>query len=512
MPPAANIEVNGADGSDDDVPINTLVQLSNADVGGELTYFWEIVDQPTGTAVALSSSAIENPTFTPTKEGSYLIRLTVNDALSTEVSDMVVVAVRDLKTNERIPAALETIEVDTAKGWKPAVNRLHELAIDAKTDGNVVVCLNPAASFPGFGDIVSILAETTIKTGLPGEERLFSVTKALATAEATVKGQLGIVIATPTGAAPVASGLIHVRVFGLVEFTEAGSPAAGDPVYVDDTAQPSLSAGTVSRQIGKVVSVGGGNYRWVIDSTIAYLPRIRVLEAGGSTASADIAALQALHTFIGRQRFTAGGTYTPTTGCKRVLVRMVGAGGGGGGVAGSGAGTGSAGGGGASGTYFEQVLSASPIVGGAVTIGAAGGGGAAGANAGSTGGDTSIVIGGVTYTAKGGGGGAPGTGGLAPPAHEGGGDPQSGSSAGDFTSADTGGQGLITGNAGGRPAEGGVGGSGRMGTGGKGADTGTGNAATGFGAGGGGAADWQGSTAYAGGDGTAGLVIVDEYT
>ena len=36
--PQAKIEINGTAGSDEDLPINVLVQLSNEDVGGEVTY------------------------------------------------------------------------------------------------------------------------------------------------------------------------------------------------------------------------------------------------------------------------------------------------------------------------------------------------------------------------------------------------------------------------------------------------------------------------------------------
>jgi hypothetical protein len=268
MPPAANIEINGAAASDDDLPINTLVQLSNADVGGEVTYFWEILDQPEGTADVLSSSGIENPTFTPKKEGSYLLRLTVNDTLATEVTDTKISAVRYLRTNEREIAAMETVEVDPALGWKPAVNRqLRKLNV-AGTDANTFAALNPGASAPTTGDVVFFNATDTIKTGLPGEERLLVSALALATVAANVNGTLAVVTGTPSGVAPTINAVILCRHFGLVEQTEAGAPTVGDLVYVSDTAQPALVAGTNSRVIGRVVTVGGGAWRWLIDTTL----------------------------------------------------------------------------------------------------------------------------------------------------------------------------------------------------------------------------------------------------
>lgn len=266
--PQALIEINAIAGSNDDLPINTLVQLSNADIGGEITYLWEILDQPEGTADVLSNPAIENPTFTPKKEGSYLLRVTVNDSLASETSDLAIAAVRQLKTDERIPAAMETTEVSTSLGWKPATNRLLQLVDDVVRDANLIICVNPGASFPVVGDIVRLTQTALIKTGLPGEERLLLCETALATVAANVLGPLGVVVGTPTGAAPAADGLVVVRRFGLVEPTEAGAPAIGDPVYVSDTAQPALVAGTNVRKIGKVVYSTAGIWQWIVDGSV----------------------------------------------------------------------------------------------------------------------------------------------------------------------------------------------------------------------------------------------------
>ena len=63
--PQALITVNAVVGSNDDLPIDTLVTLANDNVGGETTYLWEIVDQPVGTADTLSSTSAPSVTFTP---------------------------------------------------------------------------------------------------------------------------------------------------------------------------------------------------------------------------------------------------------------------------------------------------------------------------------------------------------------------------------------------------------------------------------------------------------------
>src|SRR5262245_63840027 len=98
----ALITINGSPGADIDLPIDTLVQLNNTGTGGELTYKWSIVSQPPGTLDALSATNIQNPTFTPKKEGSYLIQLIVNESLGTEKRDRTIAAVRHIKSNSRI--------------------------------------------------------------------------------------------------------------------------------------------------------------------------------------------------------------------------------------------------------------------------------------------------------------------------------------------------------------------------------------------------------------------------
>src|SRR3989304_312459 len=121
--PQSLIKVNAVVGSATNLPINGPAQLDNQNGGGETTYTWSILDQPEGTIDSLSSTSIQNPTFTPKKEGSYLVRLIVNQGQPDEQRNAVVCSVRQLKTLRRIPAAGETIEADTARGWATDVNR-----------------------------------------------------------------------------------------------------------------------------------------------------------------------------------------------------------------------------------------------------------------------------------------------------------------------------------------------------------------------------------------------------
>lgn len=257
--PQARIKINGVLGSNTDLPINTLVQLDNQNIGGESTYNWTILDQPPGTADTFSSPTLQNPTFTPKKEGTYLIELVVNQGLSDEQKNRVVVGILQLKTRERIPAAGETTEADTADGWALANNAMLRRMDLLFADPGILVGVAGAAGLVR-GDVLRCTALATIKTGLPGQEQVPSFTKALATTLAQVDELLVVLESGVDGSTTPASGaLIKVRYIG--KFTGlSGTPAVGDPVYVSDTGVLTLAAGTVRRQLGSVARVSGGLY------------------------------------------------------------------------------------------------------------------------------------------------------------------------------------------------------------------------------------------------------------
>lgn len=203
------------------------------------------------------------------------------------------------------------------------------------------------------------------------------------------------------------------------------------------------------------------------------------------------------------QKFTASGTYTPTSGTTAVKVRLVG-GGGGGGAAITTNGVGGTGGG--SGEYAELFITGSPVTGGTVTIGAAGSAGTTGGANGGNGGTTSVVINGTTYSVSG------GTGGLTVNAFGAGHSaaaPTLGSTAQDVSRSVV--EGLsnflttTTAVAGGNGANSPLGRGGRGGNGGNTA----GEAATGYGSGGGGGS--RATTNQAGGAGSAGFIVIEEY-
>jgi hypothetical protein len=199
--------------------------------------------------------------------------------------------------------------------------------------------------------------------------------------------------------------------------------------------------------------------------------------------------------------FTSSTTYTPTTGTNSIIVYVLGGGGAGGGAATTASTTVSTGGGGAAGALAISRLTTG-FSGATITIGT-GGTGSAGATGG-VGGNT--VFGSIT--ANGGGAGGAGTVGTGSSASGGiGGTTSTGNL---FNTQGTSGFYGWANNSG--LVFGGIGASSQFGAGGGYAYEATGGVGSGYGSGGGGAANSiSESTAYAGGAGTAGIVIVYEY-
>jgi hypothetical protein len=219
---------------------------------------------------------------------------------------------------------------------------------------------------------------------------------------------------------------------------------------------------------------------------------------------------------IGYQVLTgASGTYTPTTGTKKVLLRMTGAGGGGGGAQAGALGSATFGGGGGSGTFLQKWIDCAGVcTGGAWTGAVSGGAGGTGNAVGTTGTDAVITINATVYTAKGGIGG----GGMASS-----GNPDftaygytatNTSGPADFIAAEAGIPGARYANSIGVA---GKGGSNPFGYGGASLYPGSGapvngSNAFGYGGGGGGAVAWDTGTGNkTGGTGTGTLIIVQEF-
>jgi hypothetical protein len=205
---------------------------------------------------------------------------------------------------------------------------------------------------------------------------------------------------------------------------------------------------------------------------------------------------------------TAGTSYTTGPDTNSIFARLQAGGGQGGGCTVGSASISGGAGGGAAGGYAEKTFGVSPNTAYTYAIGAGGTTGGTGAVNGQAGGNTTLTVGGVTVTANGGPGGigctsaaAVVTLGGAPPAISTNGDVNASGAPGapGFVSA----VGV---------AVSGHGGSSVFGAGGNALKTqGTGNAAIGLGSGGGGGCTISTTGAVAGGAGTGGCIIIDEF-
>lgn len=218
-------------------------------------------------------------------------------------------------------------------------------------------------------------------------------------------------------------------------------------------------------------------------------------------------------TQVNIQKFTANGTYTPTSGMQYAIIEVIGGGGGSGGIPATSSSQVTVSGAGGAGGYSRGVFTSATIgASQSVTIGAGGSGGSTSPSSGSAGSASSV---GSLIDANGGSGGASGAA-----------NNRSSRTGSDGGSAGTGGDINIPGQAG-HPAAalyisdipigqcwGGSGGSTPYGFGGKGITTEStsvpGKNGIGFGSGGGSAIGTNG-TAEAGGDGADGIVIITEY-
>lgn len=269
------------------------------------------------------------------------------------------------------------------------------------------------------------------------------------------------------------NGLYTITVNGVPTF-QAANPGAGIPNGTEITAQ------------------------WLADVQGEFL---NILTLGGVAPAQNTPTqvMQAIQTWIGKNRhvIVSTGNFTVPAGVYMVRVRGVGGGGGGGGTSGAGGGGGGGGGGGA----FDSLVAVTPGQVIAVTIGAGGASGGAASGAGGNGGAGGETSFGTLYTAAGGLGGAAATTG--------------GNSSGGAPGQANGGYPNFSGGygtdgqffTGGDNGFGGQGGSSIFGSGGRGSNDTTGPSnAVALGSGGGGA---YGSAAVVGGYGAPGIVIID---
>jgi hypothetical protein len=306
---------------------------------------------------------------------------------------------------------------------------------------------------------------------------------------------------TPVGVASGGTGRSTLLAHGVL----VGEGTAGiNQLAVGNTGQMLLGSSGADPGFGNNPIITGG--------TINSTPVGATTPSTGAftTLSATGAVTGIPGRLLAVQRFTASGTYTPTAGTNTAIIEGCGGGGGGGGAAATTAAQIAPAGPGAAGSWGRAQISAPTTQ--TVTIGGAGGGGAAGANAGSAGTQTSIG----TYLVCPGGGGGPAGAAVAFANNQtftGPGTPGAAATSSGtllYGAAGAAGQGSFNSyNAAGGAVS--VGGSGPYGAGGFSVGGSASAAGTGFGAGGNGPFNSASVSATAGGNGTAGFLLVYEY-
>lgn len=270
---AAVPTINGIAGSNPPngtaLVVGSTVQLNNVNAGGEVTYLWEILDAPEGSLAALSNAALQNPTFVVDCEGTYLIKLTVNRTLATEVSSKIIAAVSQLKSGLRVPAAGESTEMSTVRGWALSTNR-DLIALDALyADPNSTVGV--AAGTETLGHVLYISSVATVKAGLPGEETLPVFASADATSAAQTDKPLYIFVGKVGGGSSVSAGnLLRAKLSGLVGPLGLSGGAAGDVVYLDATGKMDISPGAYARRVGYIAYVSGADYYVAFNGSLGH--------------------------------------------------------------------------------------------------------------------------------------------------------------------------------------------------------------------------------------------------
>lgn len=279
----------------------------------------------------------------------------------------------------------------------------------------------------------------------------------------------------------------YVRATGILSGT---GTSTGTGVHVGDGGQ--LDAD--SPNVNQTISYTGGAVR--IGSTVT--PWVNVAKSTFGLAGRLIATTV----------LAGSGTFTPALSCRSFTTEMLGGGGGGGGSD-TAAVSAAVGGGGASGARAWKTWTVDRTKVYSYVVGGGGAAGAAGANDGASGSDTTFDDGTTTVNAKGGFGGGGGV-------------------AGTVAGSTLGGDGKLatSGDLNGAGAPGGAGlrFTGLIGISGQGASSPSGGgglarnaqsagaAGAGFGAGGSGGCTLNGGAAQAGGAGTAGTIVVQEYT
>ncbi len=234
------------------------VTVENDGDGGETSVLWVALtgSQPSGSFDGFADPLDPTTSMTVNKEGSYLIQNIVNGS----ITGSAVVAVKQLKSNFRMPAAGEKTEESGSYGWARAIQKMGDVIDGMYADGGTVVA-RARVDIP-LRQLVRPSGSHVIKSGLPGAERVLEFSRVAGEATGSIQSTLYIAERGLTSSVdPIPSGTLFVaRLYGLAGPFTGTNPAKGDFVFPRADGVVSLSVDTVDRKIGTVVDVTGSTY------------------------------------------------------------------------------------------------------------------------------------------------------------------------------------------------------------------------------------------------------------
>ena len=389
-----------------------------------------ITDAGTVTAVSVSAgNGFSGTVATPTTTPAISLSTTASGVLKGSSGSLVAATDSDITAKlitGYISGAGTVAATDSIIGAIQKLNGNDGLrALDSDVvhnTGNETIAGTKTFSSPISGSITGSAGTVTTIPTLSGEVTNTGNTVTLNNASVTGKVLTGYVSGAGTVAATDSilqaiqklngnaiiggSGTVNIGAVNNLAYypaaTDAVSPlsTANNGVLVTSGAGvPSISSTLPLAVQTNITQVGANAITLGMQAQLAARSVIGNTTAGSATPTAV-----PTNTFIQTvnvQRFTASGTYTPTTGMKFALVEVQGAGGGGAGCVATGASDSAAGGGGCSGAYGRDLLTAAQIGASRVVTIASGGSSNSGA-AGNAAGATSV---GTLVVANGGVGG-----------------------------------------------------------------------------------------------------------
>ena len=190
--------------------------------------FWEVIDKPVGESATLSSATADEPTFTPTVEGTWLFKVTYNaveasgnnNAIGEFITTQGGFGIK-LANGIRIPGAGETNQFD-GDGWHPAMDQALRVI---GTGGGTTLDSSYDGGGSGAGRTITADANAVAVTSSAADNNnLFELTKSPAGSQSG-DGLLVTMGANTTGAG------ISVAQSGSGPSIETSLGAVGAPAY-----------------------------------------------------------------------------------------------------------------------------------------------------------------------------------------------------------------------------------------------------------------------------------------